>query len=266
MAARQWALLNPDAWEKKPLTHRAGADVAHGELSAHGARLLPRDRRRRRDRADLRGAREDAARSRRPTCSAPASRSPTPPSRSMPDLTVTGARRSGAQAYAMAGLEPRPTSTSSSSTTRSRSTPLLFLEDLGFCPKGEGGRFVAGGAHRAGRPAAGQHQRRRPVLLPPGHVRPVPADRSGAAAARRMRRAAGAGLRDRRSRTAMAACCRARAPCCWAAPAPSEVLSAPVKRGLRFLPNAVRPSVMVVRLRQLRPDQQLELEELLRAG
>jgi acetyl-CoA acetyltransferase len=25
-------------------------------------------------------------------------------------------------------------------------TPILFLEDLGFCPKGEGGRFVSGGA------------------------------------------------------------------------------------------------------------------------
>jgi acetyl-CoA acetyltransferase len=25
-------------------------------------------------------------------------------------------------------------------------TPILFLEDLGFCPKGEGGRFVANGA------------------------------------------------------------------------------------------------------------------------
>ena len=25
-------------------------------------------------------------------------------------------------------------------------TTLLFLEDLGFCPKGEGGRFVQGGA------------------------------------------------------------------------------------------------------------------------
>lgn len=24
-------------------------------------------------------------------------------------------------------------------------TPILFLEDLGFCAKGEGGRFVAGG-------------------------------------------------------------------------------------------------------------------------
>ena len=29
-------------------------------------------------------------------------------------------------------------------------TPILFLEDLGFCPKGEGGRFVAGGASRPG--------------------------------------------------------------------------------------------------------------------
>jgi len=25
-------------------------------------------------------------------------------------------------------------------------TPILFLEDLGFCPKGEAGRFVANGA------------------------------------------------------------------------------------------------------------------------
>ena len=25
-------------------------------------------------------------------------------------------------------------------------TPILFLEDLGFCPKGEGGRFVSDGA------------------------------------------------------------------------------------------------------------------------
>ena len=25
-------------------------------------------------------------------------------------------------------------------------TPILFLEDLGFCPKGEGGRFVQDGA------------------------------------------------------------------------------------------------------------------------
>ena len=44
----------------------------------------------------------------------------------------------------MAGLGPR-TSRCSSSTTPSPSTPILFLEDLGFCPKGEGGRFVEGG-------------------------------------------------------------------------------------------------------------------------
>jgi acetyl-CoA acetyltransferase len=25
-------------------------------------------------------------------------------------------------------------------------TPILFLEDLGYCPKGEGGRFVSSGA------------------------------------------------------------------------------------------------------------------------
>jgi acetyl-CoA acetyltransferase len=70
---------------------------------------------------------------------------------------------------------------------------LLFLEDLGFCPKGEGGRFVEGGRIAPGRRAAGQHQRRRPVVRAPRHVRLFTADRGGAAAARRRRRSAGGG-------------------------------------------------------------------------
>ena len=63
---------------------------------------------------------------------------------------------------------------------------ILFLEDLGFCPKGEGGRFVSGGAHRPEGQPAGQHQWRRAVLPPSRHVRTVPADRGGAPVARRV--------------------------------------------------------------------------------
>ena len=63
----------------------------------------------------------------------------------MPDLTVTGAARSGAQAYAMAGLAPRDIDVVQVYDAFTITT-LLFLEDLGFCPKGEGGRFVGDGA------------------------------------------------------------------------------------------------------------------------
>ena len=57
VAARKWALLNPVAWEKKPLTVADVLVVAHGQLPVHGARLLPRHRRRRRDRHDVGRAR-----------------------------------------------------------------------------------------------------------------------------------------------------------------------------------------------------------------
>lgn len=63
----------------------------------------------------------------------------------MPDLTVTGAAVSGAQAYAMAGLEPADIDVAQLYDAFTITT-LLFLEDLGFCPKGEGGRFVRDGA------------------------------------------------------------------------------------------------------------------------
>jgi acetyl-CoA acetyltransferase len=62
----------------------------------------------------------------------------------MPDLTVTGAVRSGAAAYAMAGLQPSDIDVVQVYDAFTITT-LLFLEDLGFCPKGEGGRFVGDG-------------------------------------------------------------------------------------------------------------------------
>ena len=60
------------------------------------------------------------------------------------DLTYTGAARSGAMAFAEAGVTPADiqyVSIYDSFTI----TVLICLEDLGFCPKGGGGRFVADG-------------------------------------------------------------------------------------------------------------------------
>jgi len=64
---------------------------------------------------------------------------------SMPDLTVTAARQSGEEAFAMAGLAPKDIDVVQLYDAFTINT-LLFLEDLGFCPKGEAGRFIADGA------------------------------------------------------------------------------------------------------------------------
>ena len=63
----------------------------------------------------------------------------------MPDLTVTAATDSGPRAFAMAGLTPADVDLAMVYDAFTINT-ILFLEDLGFCPKGEGGRFVMDGA------------------------------------------------------------------------------------------------------------------------
>ncbi len=62
----------------------------------------------------------------------------------MPDLTVTAGAVSGPRAFAMAGLTPADVDVAELYDSFTI-TVLLALEDLGFCPKGEGGRFVEGG-------------------------------------------------------------------------------------------------------------------------
>jgi acetyl-CoA acetyltransferase len=62
----------------------------------------------------------------------------------MPDLTVTAARESGARAFAMAHVRPQDVDVVQLYDAFTINT-ILFLEDLGFCAKGEGGDFVAGG-------------------------------------------------------------------------------------------------------------------------
>ncbi len=63
----------------------------------------------------------------------------------MPDLTVTAASESGARAYEMAGVKPSDFDVVEVYDAFTINT-IMFLEDLGFCPKGEGGRFVEDGA------------------------------------------------------------------------------------------------------------------------
>jgi len=63
---------------------------------------------------------------------------------SMPDLTVTAAAESGPRAFAMAGLTPKDVDVVELYDAFTINT-LLFLEDLGFCAKGEGGAFVRNG-------------------------------------------------------------------------------------------------------------------------
>ena len=63
----------------------------------------------------------------------------------MPDLTVTAASESGPRAFAMAGLQRADVDLLMLYDAFTINT-ILFLEDLGWCPKGEGGRFVQDGA------------------------------------------------------------------------------------------------------------------------
>ena len=143
VAARKWALLNPVAWEKEPLTIEqvlkarmvsypftvrdcclvvdgGGAMIVTSAARARSLKKKP---------AYVLGTGEALSHA---TIS------------NMPDLTVTAAAESGPKAFKTAGLKPADVDMLSLYDAFTI-TPILFLEDLGFCPKGEGGRFVAGG-------------------------------------------------------------------------------------------------------------------------
>ena len=143
VAARQWALLNPVAWEKKPLsidevlasrmvsypftvrdcclvTDGGGAIVLTSAARAGSLRKPP---------AYVLGCGQSITH---------ASIS------NMPDLTVTGAAASGQAAYQMAKLGPSDVDVLQLYDAFTINT-ILFLEDLGFCKKGEGGGFVSDG-------------------------------------------------------------------------------------------------------------------------
>ena len=69
-----------------------------------------------------------------------------------PELTVTGASRSGPTAFAEAGVSPKDIQYAS---IYDNFTIMVIaqLEDLGFCKKGEGGKFVENGNLISGRGA-----------------------------------------------------------------------------------------------------------------
>lgn len=66
-----------------------------------------------------------------------------------PDFVSSGATESGHQAFAEAGVGPADIDAAEIYDCFSI-TPIVFLEDLGFCAKGEGGPFVEGGRIRLG--------------------------------------------------------------------------------------------------------------------
>ncbi len=143
VAARGWAQLNPVAWEKKPLTV---ADVLAARPISYpftvrdiclvtdggGAIIMTTAER-------ARGMKQ------KPVYVLGCGQSITHASiTSMPNLTHTGAIASGAQAYNAAGMKASDIDVLALYDAFTINT-ILFLEDLGFCPKGEGGRFVEGG-------------------------------------------------------------------------------------------------------------------------
>jgi acetyl-CoA acetyltransferase len=143
VAARQWALLNPAAWEKKPLTVQ---EVLNARMVSYpftvrdiclvtdggGAIILTSPERAR-------------SLKKPPVYVLGCGQAITHANiSSMPDLTVTGAAQSGREAYAMAGLAAKDIDVVELYDAFTINT-ILFLEDLGFCTKGEGGQFVTGG-------------------------------------------------------------------------------------------------------------------------
>ena len=70
------------------------------------------------------------------------------------DITTSAAAQSGPDAFGEAGVTPREIDVAMIYDSFSI-TVLTILEDLGFCPKGEGGRWVEGGRLRFDRPADG---------------------------------------------------------------------------------------------------------------
>jgi acetyl-CoA acetyltransferase len=143
VAARQWAQLNPEAFTRDALTledymkARLVADpfgVRDCCLVTDGAAAVVMTRA---DRAkDL---------CKRPAYVLAGAQSTTHREiASMADLTVTGLADAGPRAYAQAGVGPKDIDVVELYDAFTIN-PILFLEDLGFCPKGEGGAFVEGG-------------------------------------------------------------------------------------------------------------------------
>ena len=144
VAARAWAQRNPDAMERGPLTRAdvLAARMVSDPLSKADCCLVTDGG------AALVLTRADRARDlRRPPAYVLGTGIGVSHRQiaAMPDLTTTAAVESGRRAYAMAGVGPQDIQHLMLYDAFTINT-LLFLEDLGFCAKGEGGPLVASGA------------------------------------------------------------------------------------------------------------------------
>lgn len=143
VAARGWANLNPEAFAKGPLTidDCLSARMVSTPLTVRDCCLVTDGA------AAIVMTRADRARDlvAKPVYVLGAAAATWHRNISaMPELTVTAALESGQRAYAQARLGPKDVDVVELYDAFTINT-ILFLEDLGFCPKGEGGRFVSGG-------------------------------------------------------------------------------------------------------------------------
>lgn len=145
-SARDWAMLNPEAFLRKPVTKEEydNARMLSDPLSvldcclvtdgAAAIVMVRKDRVEGREAAYLLGLGEATDHYQ---------------IAQMPDLTTSAAKLSGERAFAQAGLTPADVDVVELYDAFSINT-IMFLEDLGFCKKGEGGDFVASGVTSPG--------------------------------------------------------------------------------------------------------------------
>ncbi|MGB3811376.1 MAG: acetyl-CoA acetyltransferase [Parvibaculum sp.] len=144
VAARQWAQLNPQAFARDPLSIEdvLNSRMVSDPLTVRDCCLV----------TDGAGAlvmvRADRARNlaQKPVYFLGGGTSLSHSNIAcMADLTVTPALNSGRDAYEMAKVAPKDIDVLALYDAFTINT-ILFLEDLGFCKKGEGGAFVESGA------------------------------------------------------------------------------------------------------------------------
>jgi acetyl-CoA acetyltransferase len=148
VAARKWAQLNPKAWSRDPLSvedvmasERIADPLKRGDIclvTDGGGAIVVTSEARAKDAVErpikVLGAAEhhtawNIAQNR--------------------ELPTSPAAVTGPAAFAMAGVKPEDVDVFQPYDAFTI-LPLLMLEDLGFCPKGEGGAFTASGALEPG--------------------------------------------------------------------------------------------------------------------
>lgn len=144
VAARKWAQLNPEAFTRDPLTidDVLGARMVSDPLTVRDCCLVTDGA------AAVVMTRADRARDLRqkPAYLLGAANATWHRNIStLADLTVTAASEAAPRAFAQAGVTPAEIDVVELYDAFTINT-ILFLEDMGVCPKGEGGRFVADGA------------------------------------------------------------------------------------------------------------------------